>query len=212
MANRTQYNVQDVLRLLGDEAGRGVTRNQVVRVMGQVQEDLCRENLAIRFEGTLTLTAALETYDVNGNVWKVEEFIEPAAWTEEVTILHDAKVWKEKRRTTFDIAQPIYGIIIDRWLHLWPLPPTTGDEVGIIGYALPEVTLTEAADPEVGSQWDRALVLGTVGILAPQLTDGLGLTYEQKYERERERQGQISIKESIAGPLRRESSSDTLLF
>jgi hypothetical protein len=203
MATRTAYIVQDVLRLVGDQTARKFTRSAVVRVLRQVQEDLCRETLAIKFEGTLSLVAGKEVYDVNGKVDKIVELIEPAAWKHELQVLHNVNDWKRVRRdTTLGSEQPLYVWLWDRWMHLWPLP-AAAESLGIIGSALPELVLTEATEPEVNARWDEALKYGTVARLDPGLLADDGVSYATKYKMEISSVGSREIKESIAGNLTR---------
>src|SRR3990167_9277051 len=158
MATRTSIILQDALRLAGDGALRNNTRSGAVRMLGDAEKGLCREAMALKFEGTLALTLGQEVYDVNGDVESIVETIEPAAWTEPLTILQDITSWREVRRdTTLSTVQPLYGWLWDRFLHLWPLPVTAAETLIIYGKGLPANVLTEAADPEVNGRWDNAL-------------------------------------------------------
>lgn len=211
MATRTQYIAQDVLRIINDQAQRSVPRAAVVRIIGQVQEDLCREGLALPIFGEITTEAGVGQYDLNGILYKVGKFYPPASWLDGLQIIHNKDVWARIKTEETSTRYPKYGHVWNKYLLLWPVPAVSGETVQYDGYGYPDAALVETTDPQISREWDEALKYGAVYRLAPDIRDANGLGYDLKYEAE-VRKLKSQSKGTMDGPLQRDSSSEKLGF
>lgn len=204
---RTAYIVKRVMEKLGDPDNRNNTRARALQVLDGVQREVCRRGLALKYETELTLTADVETYEVGGDLYKIAELMEPTEWQHEVTVLDSTAQWKHaRRRTDLSTVQPLFAYCWDRKMHLWPVPQTTGQTLGMLAYMLPQETLTLESEPEVSDAWDDVMELGVIA----RITGDSDKQYE--YMNEIDRVSAKERKETVAGVTRIEHSSNVLGF
>jgi hypothetical protein len=174
--------------------------------MNQVQLELCRDFLALKFETDLDLSIGEGTYPLGGPVFKVKQFIRPATWQHKLTIIHDTERWEEiVSNPTICGTQPLYGIVWNSVLRLWPLP-VQDDTVSLFGYALPSVGLDEGRDPELGIEWDKCLEWGTLG----NMNNDTAMT--QLYRSKASSLAEQAMKEAVAGVIQVQKSTSRLGF
>jgi hypothetical protein len=203
---RIDLIISRVLYKVKDRGEHDIQKDEILSEMNQVQVDLCRDYFAIKVELKLILTAQQEQYPLDPTIFKIKEFIEPAAWDDGVEVVDNSARWaKIKRCTQFPTVQPLFGFQWNRILNLFPAPPITGEEITVLAYALPSVVLAFGADPEVGSEWDEALFLGTMNKL-------IGGDWSGKYDTEANKQMHQAAKESVKGIIKKESFIDDIGF
>jgi hypothetical protein len=173
--------------------------------MNQVQTDLCRDYLAFKGDITLTLVDGTSEYTLANTIYKFVEIIEPSDWVNRLEIIHNTDRWANiVRDSTISSTQPLYASTWNKVFRLWPVP-SAADQVSIFAYLLPTTDLLITADPEIPSEWDEALMLGTMAKLS-------GGIWEDKYVAEALKQSDQKIKESVAGVQTVQNSCEQLGF
>lgn len=174
--------------------------------MNEIQVELCRDFLALKFDTDLDLAVGEGTYELGAPVFKIKQFIRPSTWKHKLTIIHDTERWEEiVSDSTISGIQPLYGLVWNSVLRLWPLPVAAA-AASVLGYALPSVDLDEGLDPEIGIEWDKCLEWGT---LANINGDGdLMKLYRSKASSLKEQ----AMKEAVAGVIQVQKSSSALGF
>ena len=198
---RVDLQLSRALSRLKDKGQHNTQSDEILSEMNQVQIDLCRDYYALKVKFNLTLVANQATYDLSAidlitgntyqNIFKVQESIEPTAWRQRITWIHDSSLWAKIIRDTRITGTPRYGFTWKKTITLYPTP-TSVDTITIIGYALPLNDLTFGSDPEIDQEWDEALMLGACKNIA-------GGDFYILYKEEAEKVLQQRIKESING-------------
>ncbi len=204
--SRTNLIVRRIQRRLKDLGAHDVKPDEIVMELDSVQVDLCREYFALKADATIDLTAGEDEYALDDDIFKVQEAIEPTTWRRRVDFIHDSKRWGDiVRNTALTASQPLFGFTWKRILRLKPVPAVSGEVLTLLAYALPANTLTIEADPEIGSEWDHALMLGGLKNL-------VGGSWEDEYKFEALKVSGQSLKESINGPIKKRHFTDRTRF
>ena len=218
MANRTAYIISSTLQALQDEGQRKITSDDLLAFLNEIQREICEEALALEFKRQITLTSGKETYGLDRSIVSVASVETPSTWTLPFKIIQDANVWADIVRSTDEIAtgaaaygivipsmNPQYGIIWDDKLELFPVPVTSGEKLSLRVYAYPVALKSQQADPEISDQYDKCLRLGLLHTVAKG-------PWTAEYRGELEKRKHMRMKNSIAGALTTEHSSDRLRF
>lgn len=218
---RNDVILQRVADILADAGRRQVNRSRMLRELASTQEELCRRYSALKLDTVLTLVKGQKVYDVAGGIYRIRELVEPASWTKRLTVLTSTSTWAEVVRETASSgsAQPLYVTVWNRFLRMTPAPTVMGEELEVIGFGGPLAVPAAGGDPEIASEWDDALVLGTAArlldIRSGQAKPGSEVGSSTWWTRYRDKAAELShaeLNETAGGVLRRAHSSDKLGF
>lgn len=98
--------------------------------------------------------------------------------------------------------QPRYIFVWNKELHFWPLP-SVSQTLNMWYYAVPATSLIQGIDPEIGTEWDDALMWGALDYLKPDPN------FKAKYETELRLRATENVFETTM-PIRTSSWADEL--
>jgi hypothetical protein len=205
--SRVNQIVTRVLWKLKDLAERNITRDIVLDSMNLTQRELCRDYLAIKIDQSLTLIPLQESYDLDGDLFKIAQIITPSTWLYPLEITTDANLWNNWSEDNVLIGtNPVKGLIWNKILRLLPVPNTLNDTLSILGYAMPGTPMEFEGNPEVGEEFDECLEWGAL----------YRITGDEKYrlmcEAKATRNAGQNKNESIQGIIRIDHSSNRIGF
>jgi len=208
--SRVDSMISVVLRQVQDEGARNVSPQEILEVLNRTERDVCRRGLALRADATLTTGPGKDTYPVASNLYRLANIQEPTAWTSRVECLHDLNRFIEVSRETNESTQPLYAIIWNKVLRLFPAP-SDAQKLILYAFALPDEDMVAGGDPQVDYAWDEILEIGAIHRLLlgrPNYNGNLGLTYVSMINAQRNEEW----KEGFHGVKRVAHSSDDIGF
>lgn len=196
-----------IQRKLKNKGEHETTRDDILDEMTQIQAELCRDYLALKVTENIVMIAGANTYEIEDDIFKVAEFIEQTSWPCRINLTTDSAVWaKWSRDDAITGDYPYKGFVWNKTLYLKPTPTVDGDLLPFFGYANPSKDLVVGADPEVSSEWDKALELGTIA----EILGDKALKLE--YQAEALKTSTQNQNETLEGVNRVESTTDELGF
>lgn len=194
---------------LEDEGARSVNKDEIWAAISDAQIAIATEALILKGYQKLTLVVGKDRYPLEDEVYKLRTFVEPTTWEARLTVIENTEEWVAKKREDSDSTQPLYALVWNRFLHLWPIP-VAAEGLEIFTYRLPSETIVAGGDPEIPQLWDLALRYHAVASI---LRNGPAADrYKGLFEFELRRHAPREQREHAGAIRRRQHSSDDLGF
>jgi len=143
----------------------------------EIERDCCRRAAALKQMKDFLLQQGQDTYSLGTKIYKLKDFIVPKTWHHNLTIVEDTSLWNDLKRTMWSsLTYPRIVMAIDSSIIFYPAPTITGDTLKAVFLLLPKQDMTTDNEPEIDSEYDKALEYGTLGALLPEST------YSEMYE------------------------------
>jgi hypothetical protein len=184
---RTSKIIRRVLENLKDISAREHHFDSLLDRLNIAEEELCRDFFAFKAIKALSLIAGQMVYTVDPTIFKIKQIYTPSGWRGTIEIITSAEKWNQV------LEHPYARMCAYLWNGVLTLSksPSVSVDTSMDVYCLPSVVLTMFIDPEIDSQWDKALEYGVTKVYDPN--------YEIRYQAEARSKMDQNIQESVQG-------------
>jgi hypothetical protein len=184
---RTSKIIHRVLENIKDPSARDHHFDTLIDRLNTVEENLCRDFFAFKSTKTLSLISGQKVYTVDPAIFKIKQIYTPSGWRDTIEIITSVEKWNQVLEHSYS------GMCAYLWNGILTLSkaPSVSVNTSMDVYSLPSIALTIFIDPEINSQWDKALEYGVTKVYDPG--------YEVLYQAEARSRMDQNIKESIQG-------------
>lgn len=216
--------VRDNLNLL--HVGDDMKEDSVIFHLELCQAEIAQRGVVLQGDAVVSTVADTAKYDLEVDIFRLVEVIEPTDWRYDVGLITNIKQWKRVLRDTSlttGAIQPLYAFLWDNQVRFHPAP-TSIVTVEFLTSRLPSLELIVAnpvagistVNPEIPRSYDTALYYGTMGrILASIPYDknkhSIG-DFKQLFEDELASIMQTELKRQLIEPDIIDSSEERLGF
>lgn len=211
MATRLEMLLGEVLEALDTASVKNIKKTRILLALDRAQQEVCQKGMALEGDDEIVLGKGQKVYSLDINLWKIRSIKEPGTWTKPLEIIEDANRWKELvRDQSITTRQPLYCMVWAKMFRCTPAPVVSGEKLELMGYRFPDEPLTATTEePEVGVEWDDAMIANAIGRLLKEPPNGPHMV---EFEQELEKVKASNVAHTAAGGLKRQHWSDRIGF